>query len=315
MDLLKELQGSKNIVISGHVRPDGDCIGSVMGTYLYLKKAMPYATIIPMIEQPAKEFEIIKDIADIKSDFKADIEEVDSFVGLDCSTLDRFGDAVAYYEKAKKTIIIDHHISNDGFGDVSLVDGGCSSASELVFSCMDESFIDTEIAKALYIGIIHDTGVMQYSNTKPETLMAVAKLISFGFDFPAIITETFYEKTKLQNDMLGIGITNSKMVLDGKVMTSVIDKSTMDKMGANAHDLDGIINQLLNTKGVEAAVLMHELEEGMFKISMRSKGKVDVAKIAKEFDGGGHVRAAGFSLNGTSDEILDKVMKAIGSQI
>lgn len=318
MKLLNELKGAKNIIITGHVRPDGDCIGSVMGMYLYLKNALKDVNIVPMIEKPAEEFECIANISDIRSDFLA--EEIDDgsfdvFIGLDSSTSDRYGDSLKYFEKAKKRIVIDHHITNEGFGDINHVEGDASATCEILYNLMDEKYIDENVALALYIGIIHDTGVLQYSNVKPRTLNTVAKLIEYGFDFPAIIDKTFYEKTKIQNEMLGRALMESITFADGKCIVSKVDKKTMEFYGATPHDLDGIVNQLRYTKGVEVAIFMYEIEPLNYKISLRSSGNVDVAKIAKFYNGGGHSRAAGFSMNGTFHDCVNNISDSIMIQL
>lgn len=315
MDLLKELENAKTIGISGHIRPDGDCIGSVMGTYLFLKKAMPWATIIPMIEEPAPEFNLISNIEDLRTDFKCEIDCFDAYIGLDSSTKDRYGDALCYFENAKKKIVIDHHISNEGFGDVSLIDPDASSASELVYDVIDKSYLDKDIALALYIGIIHDTGVLHYSNTSPKTLRTVADLLEFDIDFSDIIDKTFYEKTRSQNLLLGRGLLESKLFADGKIITSFVTRSMMEEYGATKNDLDGIVNQMLYTKGVYVSAFFSEREDGEIKVSLRSNGQVDVAKISKVFEGGGHVRAAGFSLYGDFEEDFNRVLEEIKKQL
>lgn len=315
MDLLKELEGLKTIAISGHIRPDGDCIGSVMGMYLYLKKVIPEAIIVPMIEKPAPEFECIKGIDDICTSFEPEVSTFDAFIGLDCSTMDRYGDAIKFFETAKKTIVIDHHISNEGFGDVCLVEGEASSACEVIFGLMKKEYIDIEIAKALYIGIMTDTGVFQYSNVSPKTLRIVASLIEYGFDFSTIIDNIFYIKTRVQNEMLGRGLMESIVFNDGRCIVSKVDKKIMDFYQATPHDLDGIVNQLRYTKGVEVAIFMYELEPMKYKISLRSKGNVDVAAIAKFYNGGGHKRAAGFSMEGTFHDCVNNISDSIMIQL
>ena len=315
MELLKELEGAKYIAIAGHTRPDGDCIGSVMVMYLYLKNALQDAVVIPMIEEPAPEFNCIKDIDRICTSFAPQVSEFDVFIGLDCSTPDRYGEAQRFFEGAKKSIVIDHHISNEGFGDVSFIDGNASSTCELIYGLCDKKYMDVEIAKALYIGIIHDTGVLKYSNVSPRTLNIAADLISYGFDFSSIIDETFFQKTRIQNEMLGRALVESIMFMDGKCIVSKIDIDTMEFYGATPHDFDGIVNQLKFTKGVEVAIFMYELSPQNYKVSLRSNGNVDVAKIAKFYNGGGHVRAAGFSMNGTFHDVVNNLSDSIAMQL
>ena len=147
-----------------------------------------------------------------------------------------------------------------------------SSTSELIYDLTEKEQLDEEIAKALYIGIIHDTGVFQYSNTSPETLRAAAKLISYGFDFSRLIEKTFYEKTYLQTQILGRALLESILFMDGKCVVSVIDRKTMDFYGASPQDLEGIVSQLRSIKGVECAIFMYETGVLEYKVSMRSGG-------------------------------------------
>lgn len=148
----------------------------------------------------------------------------------------------------------DHHISNSGCGDVNLVRPEVGSACEVLYHIMDAELIDKDIAEALYTGIIHDTGVFQYSNTTPETLQAAAFLISFGFNFPKLIEESFYQKTYLQTQIMGRALMESIRFMDGRCIVSMVDRKTMEFYNAVPGDLDGIVNQLRNIKGVDCAI-------------------------------------------------------------
>ncbi|RKI93557.1 bifunctional oligoribonuclease/PAP phosphatase NrnA [Parablautia intestinalis] len=315
MNIFEEVKGAGSIGISGHIRPDGDCVGAVMGLYLFLKKVCPGAKVQVLLEKPADIFSCIKDVEEIHTDFTTDIACFDVFFALDTSK-DRMGEAEKYFDSAKKKINIDHHISNKGCGDVNDIVPDASSASELVYNAIsDKSLLDKEIAKALYIGIIHDTGVFQYSNTSPATLKAAADLISYGFDFPRLIDETFYEKTYVQNQILGRALLESIMFMDGRCVVSMIDRKTMKFYRARPEDLDGIVNQLRNTKGVECAIFMYQTDTLEYKVSLRSNGKVDVAKVAGFFGGGGHVRAAGVTMQGTFYDIINNLSARIEMQL
>lgn len=316
MNIYEEVKGAKTIGISGHVRPDGDCVGSVMGLYLYLKKLCCDAKIQVLIEKPAAIFSCIQGVEEISSDFIPVTDSFDVFIALDCEK-SRLGDAEGFFDRAKKTINIDHHISNaSGCGDVNYVVPTASSASELVYDVMeDKDVIDEEIAKALYIGIIHDTGVFQYSNTAPKTLEIAAKLIAYGFDFPRLIDSTFYEKTYDQNRIMGQVVNKSKLYLDGKCIAGVADREMMDEYRVTSKDLDGIVNQLRNTKGVECALFLYELNENEYKASLRASGDVDMAKVAACYGGGGHVKAAGVTMQGDAQDIIDKLVAEIAKQL
>ena len=225
-----------------------------------------------------------------------------------------------YAKTAGKVINIDHHISNTGNGEHTYIVPDASSASELVYHVIKEAdpqgtYMDTELAKTIYMGIVHDTGVFQYSNTSPETLRLAADLVEYGFDFSKLIDETFYEKTYVQNQILGRALLESIRLMDGKCIASAIDRQTMAFYGATSKDFEGIVNQLRITKGVEVAIFMYETDTLQYKVSLRSKGGVDVSKVAMFFGGGGHVRAAGCNMTGTFHDVVNNLSEQIGLQI
>ena len=172
-----------------------------------------------------------------------------------------------------------------------------------------------DIAKAVYIGIVHDTGVFKYSNTSPKTLRIAAELIEYGFDFPSIIDETFYEKTFVQNQILGRALLESIMFMDGKCIVSYVNQSTLDFYNATPTDLEGIVNQLRIIKGVECAIFMYQVGNLEYKVSLRSCKYVDVSKVASYFGGGGHVRAAGCTMNGTFHDVVNNISGQIEKQM
>ena len=314
--ITEEVRNAGSIAVSGHIRPDGDCVGSVMGLYLYLKKELPEAEVDVYLEKPAEIFDCISHIEDIKSEFNnVDTGKIyDVFIVLDCAD-DRLGEVRVLYEKARKKINIDHHISNPGCGDVRIVEPERSSTAELLYDLMDPAALDEEIARALYIGIIHDTGVLRYSNTAPHTLQVVSELIKFGFDISKIIDDTFYEKTYVQTQIMGRAILESVRFMHDKCIVSMVSRRMMDFYQVTPQDLDGIVNQLLAVKGVECAIFMYEIRTLEYKISMRSKGRVDVAAVAMRFGGGGHVRAAGCTMNGTYHDNINNLAIGIAEQL
>lgn len=314
MNLLEECRGAGRIGISGHIRPDGDCIGSCMGLYLYLKKELPEAEIRVFLEKPADIYGCISRIEDVDSAY-GEQKNFDVFFALD-SVADRLGKAQPYFENAKKRINIDHHISNaNGCGNVNYVDPQASSTSELVYRLIGNDGLDQEIAKALYMGIAHDTGCFQYSCTTPETLRAAADLISYGFDFSRLIEETFFEKTYLQMQILGRALLESIRFMDDRCVVSVLNRKTLDFYGAGPQDLEGIVSQLRSIKGVECAIFLYETGAQEYKVSLRSSEKVNVAAIASYFGGGGHVRAAGCTMTGTAHDVINNLSLHIERQL
>ena len=307
------LQGAKKVALSGHIRPDGDCVGAVMSVYQYIKKNMPEIEVKVFLETPSSVFGCIEGVEDIDS-FMETEEEFDIFMAMDC-TADRLGKAQSIFDRAKTKINIDHHVSNQGCGDINIVVPDASSTCEVVYDLLDPQKLDVEIAKTIYIGMIHDTGVFKYSNTSPKTLQIAANLIAYGFDFPKIIDETFYEKTYVQTLICAKAVSESVRFMDGKCIFSVVDKEMMQFFGVGPKDLDGVINQLRIVKGVECAIFMYQLDGMEYKVSLRSNGLVNVSVIASFFGGGGHVRAAGCTMKGTPHDVINNLSAQIALQI
>lgn len=312
MELLKECKGASRIGISGHIRPDGDCVGSCLGLYLYLKKNLPESEVKVFLENPPEIFSEIKGFSEICSEATAD--KFDVFFALDCSA-DRLGDFQSMFEGAVKKINIDHHISNSGCGDINYVVPTASSASELIYDVIGEDGLDADIAKALYIGIIHDCGVFQYSCTSPKTMQIGGKLMELVPDFPRIIEETFYQKTYVQSQIMGRALMESIRFMDGACIVSSVSKKDMEFYDVTSKDLDGIVNQLRNIKGVHCAIFMYETDVLEYKVSMRSDERVNVAEVASYFGGGGHMRAAGCTLKGTFHDCVNNLSLHIAKQL
>lgn len=308
------LKGVTTVGITGHERPDGDCVGSCMGLYLYIKKNYPKIRVDVFLEKIPPEYLFIKDTDLVRSDFETDIKVYDLFFCLD-SGKERTAGAEKLFDAAKKTVNIDHHMSNKGTGDELYIVTTASSACELVYDVIDHDKVDIDVAKALYTGMVTDTGVFKYNNTSPKTMQVAAELISYGFDFGSLIDHVFYEKTYLQNQILGRALLESIMLMDGRCIVSVVSKQSMDFYGADSNDLDGIVNQLLLTEGVDCAIFMYERAPLEYKVSLRSTGAVNVAEIAEVFGGGGHMRAAGCIVNGTQHDVINNITKYIHKQL
>lgn len=312
-NLLEECKEAKRIGISGHIRPDGDCVGACLAMRMYLKKCLPQAEVKVFLEKPEEIFCVIEGFDEIDSVFGEEAP-FDVFLVLDCAE-DRLGAAAKYFQTAGKRINIDHHISNKGCGDLNYIRPMIGSTCELIYDLMDTDKLDKELAKALYIGIIHDTGIFQYSNTTPETMEKGAKLIRYGFDFARLIQETFYQKTYLQTQIMGRALMESIRFLDGRCIVSLVDRSTMDFYNVEPKDLGGIVNQLRNIKGIDCAVFMYQTDVLEYKVSLRTSEKVDAAAVVARFGGGGHARAAGCTMNGTFHDCVNNLSLHIEAQL
>ncbi|MFI3238859.1 MAG: DHH family phosphoesterase [Lachnospiraceae bacterium] len=313
MNLIKECRNADVIGIAGHVRPDGDCTGSCMALYFYLKDMLPKARIYVYLEESAKSFTDIDGLEFIDSTFHRE-EQYDVFFALD-TTPNRLGEAEELYESAIKKINIDHHISNKGVGDICFVDPSIGSTAEIIYDMIPEDCLTLEIAKAIYIGIIHDTGVFQYSNTKPSTLIAASKLIQKGFPFWNMIEESFYQKSYNQMKATARVMLESELFLDGKCIVGKLSKEQMKAQGVTNNDLGGVINQLRQVAGVKCALFAYELEPSLYKISLRTSDEIDAVAVVTVFGGGGHKKAAGVTIEGDYEQIIADVLEEIRKQI
>lgn len=308
------LKGKSKVALGGHVRPDGDCVGSCMGLYLYLKEVYPQISTDVYLEGVPEAYRMIEGTDEVKSQV-ADGDVYDLFICLDCGDVQRLGFSGVLFENAKETLCIDHHISNEAFADHNYIVPDASSTSELVYTLLDDGKISKFVAEALYMGIAHDTGVFQYSCTSPETMEIAAKLMRKGINSSEIIDKTYYEKTYIQNQILGRALLESMLIMDKKCIVSVIRQKSMKFFQAEPADLEGIVSQLRQTKDVEVAIFLHEMSPQKFKVSLRSKGKVDVSEIAKYYGGGGHVRAAGVTMEGSSHDVINNITARIALQL
>lgn len=310
-DFLKE---AGTVAVAGHIRPDGDCVGSCLAAYNYIKTYYPNVRVDLYLQEIPNIFKFMARSEEILHDTSTD-NVYDLFLSLDCGDTGRLGGAAAIFDRAKKTVCVDHHISNQSFADENYVFPEASSTSELIYELLPKERLTKEIAACIYTGIAHDTGVFQYACTSPKTMEAAGTLMGLGIDYTRIVEETFYTKTYAQNQIMACALLKSRLHLDGRCISSVITAEDMRRYGVLPKHLDGIVNQLRITRGVEAAIFLYEEENGDFKVSMRSKPPVNVSEIAVKFGGGGHIRAAGCSVAGDADAIIETIVKEVEERL
>jgi phosphoesterase RecJ-like protein len=311
-DFIREIEANDSIAILGHIRPDGDCVGSTVGLYNYIISNYDYKKVQIYLEEFSKDFMFLNGADRIKHE--PDNETYDLCIVVDCSDLDRIAPFISYFNNAKRTMCVDHHISNKGFGDVCYVDVEACAAAEALYKLMDKDKINSCAAEALYMGIVHDTGVFKHSNTTRSAMTAAGELIEKGARPHFVIDETFYKKTFVANKLLGRALSKACQYENGKIICTVLTKQDFAETGTTRLDTDGIVDQLRITEGTETAMFIYETEKD-FKVSLRSNNIVDVSAIACSHGGGGHVRAAGFNISGDIDDIVKKLVAEISLQL
>lgn len=313
-DFIKEIEKADSIVILGHLRPDGDCVGSCLGVYNYIYDNYPDKTVDIYLDEFKQEFMFLRGASEILHEKQERV--YDLCISLDSGDLERHGEFETYFYEARRTMCVDHHISNLGFGDVCFLKTECSATAEAIFTLLDEDKIGMECAECLYLGIVHDTGVFKYTNTTRQTMEIAGILIEKGARSPLVIDGTFYKKTFKQNKMLSRALDAAFLMFDGKVIVSCLTKDVFDANDATNLDTDGVVDALRITEGVECALWMYEYpKKGTFKCSLRSNNIVNVNLIACRLGGGGHIRAAGCEVEGDKDTIILKVTDMIKEQL
>lgn len=308
--LINEIERSQTIAVSGHVHPDGDCVGSALAVKNFIAERWPSKCVDVYLEEIPNIFKFMKYSEEILHEV-SDEKTYDLFIAVDCGGADRLGFSRPLFERTERTLCIDHHISLSEFANVSHIDPEASSACELVFDLLGEENISKSTAECLYTGMVTDSGLFRYPATHPSTMRAAAALMEKGINHTDIIFRTFDEKSFAQQKVFGKCLTDSRLYLNGTVIASYLTAKDMEEFQVKPKHLDGIVSQMRNTQGVDVAIFLYPVADGAYKISLRSTEKVDVAAICRVFGGGGHMRAAGVTMQGEPEALIQTIINQI----
>jgi phosphoesterase RecJ-like protein len=306
------IQTSKIFLVSSHERLDGDALGSALGMYHILRDLGKDVVVYNQDKTP----DIYRFLpgTDIVVHTLDPLKKFDAAIILDCSEIDRVGNLANHISSAAGYIInIDHHISNDKFGDYFFVDPSASSTGEIVYRLLDalKTSLTEDIATNIYAAIMTDTGSFRYANTTSNTFKVAAKLVEKGADC-RLISEHIYETKPLpQIKLLGMALDTLEFHDDGEIGSVVVTQKMMKDTGALIEHTEGIVDMVRSVKGIETAIFYCEMADNCFKVSLRSKRATDVARIAGEFGGGGHVNAAACRITGDIKDIKKKLITVI----
>jgi len=309
-ELRKELMSAQKICIAGHVDPDGDAVGAACALALALRDAGKEVSVL-IAELPEKyEMPGLSEIVRFQ-----DYDELDAglFVAVDCASEDRLGEARSVFMRTEKTMNIDHHGSNDFYAQKNYVDEYAAAACEIIFELLDGFLpITQNVAQALYTGLLYDTGGFRHASTRPQTLRAAAALMETGINFSGIYNRIFYEQNFSETQAVGVCIKNAKRYLNGEFIFTKISLKEIDECKTSPKELDGISEYMKRNKGCRVSAFARAKNSRQTKISFRASG-VDVCAIATHFGGGGHVNAAGCTLDYPLEEaekiIVDYVVE------
>lgn len=308
------LEKANTIAIFGHVRPDGDCIGSTVGLYNYIKDNYPQIDATVFVEGFPESYRLLNGTDKTLPEY--DGRDVDLAFLMDTPSFERCGAKGAEcLAKAKFTCNIDHHISNPlNLCNVNIVEPEASSASEVLYFQLNKEKVSKKAANCMYLGIVHDTGAFKFSCTSKRTMNAVGDFIDKGCDFAKIVNETYYTRSYKQTLMTGFALEKSKLALDSKVVYSFVTQADMDRYDVKPFEMGTVVDTLREVSGTEVTVFLYPVN-GKYKISMRSNYYVDVNKVVNNFGGGGHVRAAGGDTELDPEIAIEKIIGFIKEQM
>ncbi len=316
--ILELIKVSKRVLISSHENPDGDAIGSTLALGLALEQ-MGKEVVLYNKDGVPELLRFLPRSEKIRVSLKEVEGTFDLAFAVDCTGTNRAGEEFEDFLKTGrggKVVIMDHHQTNNSSADFRLLDPRSSSTGIIIYSVLKRLpvEINADIAENIYTTIIGDTGSFRYSNTNPDTFRAAAELVERGAD-PAEISQALFESEPLRKlKLIGLILPTLDVSDDKKIASVFVDKQMFADTGARKEDTEGIVNIPRSIKGIEVALMFREetgKDGALWKVSFRSKGAVDVARIAEEFGGGGHKRAAGCSVHGTLSEAKSRIIESI----
>lgn len=307
---IRYIEASNNIYLASHIQPDGDNIGSLLALGSAIEKLNKKVHIIKVDNIP-KEYQFLPNMHLFK---ESNIEEtIDLFIALDSGDIDRLGIAKDMALKAKKLINIDHHITNENFGDLNIVLPTASATGEIVYCIIKKMGveIDEDISTCLYVAISTDTGSFMYDNTTEHTHLVAADLLSRGIDLNNIIVNIYQSRTLERTKLFIESLNTLDMFKKGKIAIVKVTQDMLKTCKATLEDTEGIVSFIRDIENVEVACILKEISKEETKVGLRSKKKVDVSSISLKFNGGGHKRAAGCTIYDT----IEKAKKIILNEI
>ena len=306
-DIKNEIENANNIVIFAHEKPDGDAIGSSLAFYIAMKNLGKDVDVI--IPHYPSDFKFLPCSNEVK--LKPDIEKYDLAIALDCGDIKRLDDPEETYLKAKTRINIDHHMSNGMFGDYNYVDPVSPACCQIITGMFKYYgyTIDKNIATCIIAGIITDTGGFKYEGVTSETFEIASEFLGMGVNISKIYKNCMGRISREKFEVRKLAADRIEFLADNKIAYTYITKEDMEKYHVDQNDLDGIVENGRDVDGVEISIFLYETDKG-FKASLRSNDYVNVSDICLLFNGGGHMKAAGCTLQYPLDEAKDRILNA-----
>lgn len=295
---------SESILLFPHTNMDGDCLGSAVALCKGLRTLGKEAYVLIEDDIPAN----LKFLENMQCTFDLNaIENPDICMTVDCAEIYRFAKRKDKFLSGKTTMCLDHHSTSKAFADYNYIDKSAAATGEMVYKLLMEMKVnlDIEMGEALYAAITTDTGNFQYSNTTKETHEIIGHLFDIGINHTKVSVE-IYQNIRLEKLLMtSISLSSMQMFLNDRIAIASLRQKDLQATGATMDEAEGIVETMRSISSVEIAVILKENKDGKIKVSMRSKKSFDVASFSARFGGGGHVKAAGFTMDKTIEECIE----------
>lgn len=311
--LLAKIRQGNRFLLASHVSPDGDAIGSALGLARVLR-SMGKGALVWSLDPVPRAYSQLPGVDRVHTGPEPPggfPEKFDAVVALECPSLDRSG--LEQHLDALPVLNVDHHLGNQLYGKVNWVDTAAPSVGEMVYRLAKglNATLDPDSANLLYMTIVSDTGCFRYSNATEGAFEASAQLVRDGAR-PELVSQWIYEnRPESSLRLLGEMLQSLELHEGGRIATAVLSREMMERAGADPSHTEGLVDYPRTLAGVEGVALLRERADGRTKVSLRSRGEVDVERIARAHGGGGHRNAAGFELEGEPGAVKDQVIQAL----
>lgn len=314
-ELRERIYDADRIVITAHTSPDGDAIGSSLGLYGLLKKIKDDVLVV-FKEYPQDDLSFLPWFSNLVIDPYFEVRENDLIIVLDCGNTERINLNIDVKIFKNNIVNIDHHKSNENYGILNWVDDSKAAVGEMIYELANELkiTIDEKVGECLYTSILTDTGGFKYSNTSKNTHLIAGELIQTGISFTEIYERIFDFKSYKQIKLYSKAIESIRLYHNESLCIMEISMDDIAELDAQNEDLGDLINLGMKISSVEVALMLKE-KGNLIKGSLRSKKKIDVCELARVFDGGGHIRAAGFSSELSGEEIKKIIIEKLKGRL
>ncbi|MBQ4099594.1 MAG: bifunctional oligoribonuclease/PAP phosphatase NrnA [Clostridia bacterium] len=310
-DVAIELKKHSKVLIFCHNRPDGDTLGSAFALKHALEQKEGKIADVVCAQQVPEKYGSLEFIGKVYLPTEV-TKSYDCHISVDCASEMMLGDSYGLYVKNANTINVDHHVSNERYAKINYVEDRASCA-EIIYGLIN--YLDRDktqdVVNSLLLGIVTDTGNFMHSNVTESTLQTASDMVKYGASLHKISYAMFKNQKIERAKLYAHVIDGMRFFEDGKIAIISIFKSDFEKFSATQDMTEGFIDFPLSIEGVEVAVSLMETKDKAFKISLRSKGKINVNEVASSFGGGGHVNASGCLIHGFYEDVKEKIIRAI----